>query len=154
MHLSFLMHIKVWISVSSALIFLNCSHQKVFYKQNDFQLRMYKCVVMNWKLSYGHNEITCNKGSRKIMRCETQKRAPILVYFLYQNVVYFGIRMIMTLKSSWTAACVPGTTWKQDCNICFCSSTGESMCTLKGCFTRPAREASCKLLMMNCCQQG
>lgn len=29
--------------------------------------------------------------------------------------------------------CVPGTRWKEDCNMCFCTSTGLAACTLRGC---------------------
>lgn len=31
--------------------------------------------------------------------------------------------------------CVPGTTWKEDCNTCFCSESGYAGCTLMGCFS-------------------
>lgn len=31
--------------------------------------------------------------------------------------------------------CVPGTRFKQDCNTCYCTSTGMALCTLRGCLT-------------------
>lgn len=33
--------------------------------------------------------------------------------------------------------CIPGTTWKQDCNSCWCTETGIAACTLMGCLHLP-----------------
>ncbi|KAK3871951.1 hypothetical protein Pcinc_022930 [Petrolisthes cinctipes] len=41
-------------------------------------------------------------------------------------------------------SCVPGTSWKQDCNTCFCTETGVGVCTLKLCATRGKRETPCE----------
>lgn len=30
--------------------------------------------------------------------------------------------------------CVPGRTWMDDCNQCWCTESGIAACTLKGCF--------------------
>lgn len=32
--------------------------------------------------------------------------------------------------------CVPGKRWKNDCNWCYCTETGISLCTLRGCLTK------------------
>ncbi|XP_049839474.1 protease inhibitors-like [Schistocerca gregaria] len=40
--------------------------------------------------------------------------------------------------------CTPNTTFKKDCNTCYCNSDGTAaLCTAKGCLSRSTREVSC-----------
>ena len=57
----------------------------------------------------------------------------------------FFIRMFITAYYFWTATCTPGTTWKQDCNTCGCTSNGLPVCTAMACLPRQTRQTSCKL---------
>ncbi|XP_063234905.1 protease inhibitors-like [Bacillus rossius redtenbacheri] len=47
------------------------------------------------------------------------------------------VAFMLLLSLFGALACVPNTTWKQDCNTCFCSENGQAACTLMGCISLP-----------------
>ncbi|CAH1388970.1 unnamed protein product [Nezara viridula] len=48
--------------------------------------------------------------------------------------------LVSNLASSSIPECEPGTSWKEDCNTCYCTPNGVAACTRRMCFRVPSRK--------------
>uniref|UniRef100_A0A224XR41 Putative serine protease inhibitor i/ii n=1 Tax=Panstrongylus lignarius TaxID=156445 RepID=A0A224XR41_9HEMI len=91
------------------------------------------------KISVGRR--SCNEGDLwfkdcNICVCHGLGRSVCTEYNCHKyNWVHNKLRKRRETGIKAGSTCTPGTTWKVDCNTCFCSETGYIGCTLRGCLS-------------------